>query len=37
MTVILILLSAIIFIGGLTAVLRSGEKDGICKYDYIED
>lgn len=37
MKVILIILLAIAFIGGLTAVLRSGEKDGICKYDYIED
>lgn len=37
MTVILIILSAIVFVGGLTAVLRSGEQDGICDYDYIED
>lgn len=32
-----IILSAIVFIGGATAVLRSGEKDGICDYDYKED
>lgn len=37
MIVILIILSAIVFIGGLTAVLRSGEADGICDYDYKED
>lgn len=32
-----IILSGIVFIGGLTAVLRSGEADGICDYDYKED
>lgn len=37
MFTIVIILSAIVLVGGLTAVLRSGEADGICDYDYKED
>ena len=32
MFTIVIILSAIVFVGGLTAVLRSGEQDDICDY-----
>lgn len=31
---VVIILSAIVFIGGLLTVLKAGSKDGICKYDY---
>lgn len=34
---LLIILSVIMAAGAVVIVTRSGEKEGICKYDYMED
>lgn len=35
--IIFIIFSIIFFIAAVGAVFKSGEKDGICKYGYMED
>ena len=37
MFAIVVILLAVVFIGGAMAVLRSGEKDGICYYGQVGD
>lgn len=36
-TIILIAFAVIMFVGGAGVVFKSGEKEGICKYGYMED
>ena len=35
--ILLIILSIILIGGAFCAAFRAGEKEGICKYDYLED
>ena len=35
--IIFIIFSIIFFIAAVCAVFKSGEKDGICKYGYMEE
>lgn len=32
MTTVIIILTAIVFIGGIATVFKSGKEEGICKY-----
>ena len=37
MIVIVLLLISAAFVGGIFTVCKTGEKDGICKYDEVDE
>ena len=37
MLVVVLLLIAVAFVGGILTVCKAGEKDGICKYGEVDE